>query len=357
MKKITFLVLSVDITGGVERVVSTIVNDLAKTYEISILSFYGNHDPFFPLDNNINVEYLYNQKYKMSHAIFNTTLKIRQFLVRNKIEKLIVVDIGLIPQAIFATLGLGIKTIFWNHGNYIPYGVNKIPCRVKLARWMAKKFCSNIVTLTERDKQEWDKKKYRANVNVILNPSNYSIYDGEPEHNNRIILALGRMTFQKGFDLLLDAWKNVKEKKGWKLYIVGDGEDKTRLLEMVNHFGLQDTVCFFPFSENVSEFYRKASFYCLSSRFEGLPLVLIEAISFGLPIISFDCYTGPSEIIKNSGILCEPENSNSLAESIINFISMEESKYKSYVAGAKLDADRFKLENIIQKWKDIIEEK
>ena len=86
---------------------------------------------------------------------------------------------------------------------------------------------------------------------------------------------------------------------GWKIIIVGTGEDEVSLKEMAVNYGVSDSIIFAGQQKNMDPFYRQASFFCMSSRFEGLPMVLLEAISYGLPIVSYDCDTGPSEIIQN----------------------------------------------------------
>ncbi|EQA04542.1 glycosyltransferase family 4 protein [Glaesserella parasuis] len=358
MKNIAFLVLSLDVAGGVERVVTTITNSIVSlnTSNIFVLNFYGNSQPFFHLDKRIKFTYLYDKKSRMSDNFVDSISKIRVFLKENNIEELVVVDIGLTIQANLACFGLNINKIFWNHGNYLPYNNERIPFRIKLARCLVKTYFSHIITLTERDKSEWIKfYSGRAKVSVVLNPSSYDITNVNPDIGNKVILSIGRMEYQKGFDLLIESWAKIKDKKGWKLHIVGDGKEKDKLSFLIKKYNLDDSIVIYPFSSNVSDLYRSSSVYCMSSRFEGLPLVLIEAISFGLPVVSFDCYMGPAEIIKNSGILCEPENIESLSKALSYFLSISEDEYNLFSKNAQKDAERFCLSKIINDWKNILD--
>src|SRR5690606_30927743 len=119
---------------------------------------------------------------------------------------------------------------------------------------------------------------------------------------SKSIIAIGRYTFQKGFDKLIEIWNQfVKEYRipsGWKLQIIGQGEDQELLERLIKKYELKNVELVGPTS-NIGLYYSEASFLVMTSRFEGLPMTLIEAQSYGLPIISFDCLTGPSEVLNN----------------------------------------------------------
>ena len=216
------------------------------------------------------------------------------------------------------------------------------------------------MTLTEADKQIWEKKTIgKAEIIAISNPSPYAISDHIPSQMNKTVLAVGRLTYQKGFDLLIQAWKLVKNEphfSEWKLNIVGDGEDKANLMKSIDVFNLGNSVTLFPFSYNINEFYLEASLYCMSSRFEGLPMVLIESQSFGLPIVSFNCDTGPSEILDHnkSGFLCKPEDVSDLALKLKALMSLSEQEYNGMVSYAKKSVSKFALDKIADKWEEIV---
>ena len=137
-------------------------------------------------------------------------------------------------------------------------------------------------------------------------------------------------------------------------YIIGSGEDKEKLLNQKENLKLK-RVTFIENTKNIKEYYEKASIYLMTSRFEGLPMTLIEAQSFGLPIISYDIKTGPKDIVNNGedGYLIENDNQN---EFVNKFLELSQDREKIYKFSQKAyeNSKRFKLDNIIKKWKEIL---
>ena len=161
------------------------------------------------------------------------------------------------------------------------------------------------------------------------------------------------MCEQKGFDLLLEAWHRLEnEKQDWHLKIVGDGPDKAKLESMIDTYNLHESVTLIPFQKNVIPLYQSASYYCLSSRFEGLPMVLLEAQACGLPCIAFDCDTGPSEIIKNriNGYLVARENSIELSNALNQAINISANEYLDLVSNSQNRIRLFSSTNILNLW-------
>ncbi len=159
----------------------------------------------------------------------------------------------------------------------------------------------------------------------IANPVPYENIENIPSLEYKTILTVGRLTHVKGFDLLITAWSKIaRQVPGWKVVIVGSGEDELMLKQMAKDLHVEDSIVFAGQQKNMDTFYRQASFFCMSSRFEGLPMVLLEAQSYGLPIVAFDCDTGPAEFVLNNqnGYLCENGNIESFAEGMLNLINL-----------------------------------
>ena len=154
--------------------------------------------------------------------------------------------------------------------------------------------------------------------------------------------------------MLLDAWEIVEKSCDFKLIIVGDGEEKESLKKKASDLNLKN-VEFLGVTNDVQKFYKKSSIYVSSSRFEGLPMCMIEAQSFGLPIVSFKCKTGPSEIIEDtiSGYLVENGDYKMLAEKLLLLINDRE-LLKKMSFEARNQSYRFNINSIINKWEDII---
>lgn len=358
MKTICFFCGNLNNAGGTERVSTSVANALVeKGYNVLMLNLWEGDKPFFDLASNIKNTQLYPNRVSFSKQYLQTVFKLRNFLKDNKVNTLIVVESMLSLFSLPARIGLNINHITWEHFNY---NVTLGQGGRALSRHLSRLFSNKIVTLTEADKKIWEKKTFgNAEIIAIANPSPYPISQHLPSQANKTVLAVGRLTYQKGFDLLIQAWKLVKNKphfSEWKLNIVGDGEERQDLDDKIEQYGLESTVRLFPFSNNINKFYLEASLYCMSSRFEGLPMVLIEAQSFGLPIASFDCDTGPSEIVEHnkSGLLCKKENIQDLAENLQNLMKLSEDEYNNMVLAAKESVKKFSLARIIEKWEEII---
>lgn len=205
-----------------------------------------------------------------------------------------------------------------------------------------------FIVLTTRDKEQWGDLK---NMEVIPNfISRYPTTASDLNHKR--IISVGRYSYQKGFDMLLKAWSMVQDKlSDWELVIFGGG-DKTVYEDMVNSLNLERATLNPP-TADIGKEYLESSMYVMSSRFEGLPLVLLEAMSYGLPVISFDCPCGPSDIIKPEfGVLVENGDVEQLAASIIQAASAPD-WLKSAGVNARSNSLRFLKPEIMSKWESL----
>ncbi|MBF0784791.1 glycosyltransferase family 4 protein [Muribacter muris] len=359
MKKVCFFGGNLNNSGGTERVSTSIANGLVEQgYDVIMLNLYEGLEPFFELHSNIQNYQLYSGKISGAKHYISTIRKLRTFIKHHGIETLIVVESMLSLFSLPSIIGLQVKHITWEHFNY---NVDLGKKARRFSRHLSRLLSDNIVTLTEKDKQIWQKNTFgKAEIIAIPNPSPYPISDHTPSLDNKVVLAIGRLTYQKGFDLLLQAWAIVKQNeiaRDWTLQILGEGEDKPLLNSLIQELNLGQSVVIYPFSNQVSSYYQKASIFCMSSRFEGLGMVILEAQCFGLPCISFDCEIGPSEIIKHnqSGYLCEPENINSLADQLITLMSLNNSDYLKMSNESKKNiAQKFNTYSIIEQWNLIL---
>lgn len=352
MKKICFLIGNINHSGGTERVTTLIANELSKSnYQVTILSLWDGDQPFFSLEDGIDFFSLFPQQISMRKFFFPAVLKIRQFCIDHQIDTLVVVDSISCVFTVPALLGLNINHVCWEHFNL---KVNLGSRFRDLGRWMAAKWCDKIITLTERDKEFWDKKFGLASVNKVIaiaNPSPFPLQDHVPSLEYKNILCVGRLTYQKGFDLLIPAWAKIADSLvDWKITIVGTGEDEEMLKQMAIDYNVDQSIDFVGQQKNMDQFYRAASFFCMSSRFEGLPMVLLEAQSYGLPIVAFDCDTGPAEVIENgkNGYLVKSEGIWDLSRAIVQEIESED--YKQQINIGKSLNSRFEMDRILIKW-------
>jgi glycosyltransferase involved in cell wall biosynthesis len=170
-----------------------------------------------------------------------------------------------------------------------------------------------------------------------------------------LVVSVGRLVHQKGFDILLRAFRKVRDVKTAKLMIVGDGEEREALMSLVQSLHLQGDVLFAGMRGNPFQFMRKAEVFCLASRYEGFGNVILEAMSLGVPVIVTDCPSGPSEITDNGryGILVSPEDPDAIAEALIRVLS--DKTLRASLSGLSLErANDFDLETSLNHWEKII---
>lgn len=355
MAKIVFFVNKLSETGGSERVATVLANQLAQIgHEVSFITWIGPKECFFDLHDSIRIYNLYDNQINIFKSYFPSLIRYKKILKKLKPDRVIDVCTAMSLLSIPATIFTKSKVITWEHFNT---SVNWNFFTARLSRFLSAQFSNKVVTLTEIDKKNYENKFYAKNAVTISNP--ITIVLGEEDKADlsaKKVLAIGRLTNQKGFDLLLHAWKIVCDiENEWTLTIVGDGELKEELMNLARSLNLEKKIIFEKPTNNVNKYYKSSSIYVMSSRFEGLPLVLIEAKSFGLPIISFDCKTGPREIVRSNvdGILVPPENIDLLSRALFDLIS-DRSKREEYSKKSLEDVSRFSLSSFVSKWQEII---
>lgn len=208
-----------------------------------------------------------------------------------------------------------------------------------------------FVVLTHEDKTFW---QTQHNITVIPN-ANLLKPVRPATLTNCNVIAVGRLSYQKGFDRLIAAWNIVhKTQPDWQLSIFGDGELKKELIEQITSFELEDTIKIFPPTLNIEEEYDKSSLFVLSSRYEGLPMVLLESLAHGLPIVAFTCKCGPRDIITDGidGLLIEEGNIPALAQGIIKLINDEKLR-KRLGEAAYLKSQSYSEEIVMKKWQEL----
>lgn len=339
--------------AGVERVGSMIANGLSDAgHEIIVASIGDCDNPFFAINKDIKIIPLADaSRTKLIH-IPNTIYKIRKLLKTESIDTVIAVDIKSIPYTLPATLGSKVKHIAWEHFNFDP---SEGMSSSVLARHLAARYCDSVVTLTQKDKAYWlNNTHHQSQIIAIANPCPFAVQEYSKE-NKKIVLAVGRLHKEKGFDLLLEAWLLVTTMMPeWTLNIVGEGEERSKLTEFIEVNQLNASVKLIGASNNVSHYYRQAEIFCLSSRAEGFGMVLTEALAFGLPIVSFDCGPGPAEILEDTdSILVPKDDINQFALALIDLMRNDDQREMIGLQG-KEKVGIYQPSKIIGEWLDLL---
>lgn len=381
-------------SGGMERVLTQKVNWLAAhtDYEITIITTeltpVGQSDVYFELDERVQVKALgidfnadYHKLLLFKYVGHARRLRAYKRALINYIR----------ANEIDLCISLGGKEVSF---------ISSLPCRTIVEFHFAKdhrqqlldashtgwfwhllgrirtwqlvrdvRSVGQIVVLTEKDKQDWQQAGY-ANVRCIYNPcaikyrvlsSEYRVLSSEYRvQSTKTLLAVGRLHEQKGFDMLLEAWNNVQRDnvqctKDWTLRIVGEGAQRAALEQQIMDLQLSNVVLAGRV-ENMVEEYAAASLFVLSSRYEGLPLALIEAMWCGLPCVSFDCPHGPAELLGGDrGWLVPAMDVEKLTQQLIYAMThMEEAKARAQRA-QEYAYEKYSEANIMPQWVQLIE--
>lgn len=370
--------------GGTVRTVLNTANHLVdRGYNIEIISlFKRQRKEFFYIDPRIKVTVLHdvttwNTKSKNIKARFGNFLLSKRTKLIHKEEEAIhffslMSDIKLytfiktIKNGILITTrpsfnlfaakyaNKGVILVGQEHLNFSIYPKKMQKSIMKFYPKM-----DYLLTLTDDDTDDY--RNIFRNSNLIVKKITNSIPDIEPikaSLKDKTIIAAGRLTEQKGFDLLIKSFSKVVEKHpDWKLKIFGIGSEKNNLLSLILKEDLYNNVFLMGATDNIQKELVRSSIYVLSSRFEGFGMVIVEAMQCGLPVVSFDCPKGPSEIIKSGvdGILVENGNIEMLASSI-NYLIENPNILLKMGKQALVNVDRYSTRNIGEKWESLFDD-
>lgn len=371
MKKIVILALHLGY-GGVENAVTTLANTLSTSYEVEILSVYRLYnEPVYSLDDKVKVSYVSNIKpnkkemlyylnkknYSMFFKGIGQSIKtayvkyIKTIFALRKVKADVIIttrDIHNLLASYFAPAS--IKKIAWEHNHH-----NNDKKYIKKIVNSCKKM-DNLV-LVSNELAEFYKGYLQDKVEFIPNcidePNNAV---SKLTENN--LIAIGRLSKEKGFDDLLKLYKKVSNKyPNWKLNIIGDGMQKDYLLDLAKELKLGDKVVFHGYQnkEYINSLLKESSIYVMTSHTECFPIVLLEAMSYGIPCLSYTSAQGANEIIKDevTGYLIENRDENKMIEKLTNLIEDEKLR-KKLGKNAKDESKNYSSDVILDKWSKII---
>lgn len=352
--KICFIIHDVTARAGSERAQVNLANALtARGESVSIWSCYRrNPSPGFHLFQNVEVRYgrQHPWPFYLDYPWLMCAFALHVF--RSRPQWIVCTDTNRLIVALLAAIVPGVRLAVWEHFA-LAHSITK--ARGRLSRRLACMLASRIVTLTERDTELYTKLFSPSGTvttipNIMTPPVLAQAERGEE------ILALGRLAPQKGFDLLMAAWASASQRlQGWNLHIVGDGPMRAQLAQQAHALGIEDRVRFSPFVDNPFPLYSQCGIFVLSSRFEGLPFVLIEAMSSGAACISFDCPNGPRELIRSgeNGLLVPAERVDALADAMVS-LGMNPGLRRRLGVAARGVAKNFSEPRVAAQWHEVL---
>lgn len=342
--------------GGAERVMSTLMNRfVGQGHQVRVVYTESLEPPVYSLAPQIEQVYMQSRCPMKSKSIVAKIFRriwkysaIRKQAKKYKPDFVISFLKAQNNDVLAALLGTGYPVIIGDHTNVD----RKYPWQTSLLSNILYPYASGITMLTMRDYEKW-KNKYR-HVYYVPNPC-----DIKQKHigaeRRKIVLGVGRVNqwHIKGFDSLIKAWHQVHEKHpDWKCQIAG-AYSESSLLAIQKEVGIKafEDVEFIGFRSDIHDYMESCEIFCLSSRIEGMPMVLLEALNLGCACVAFDCVTGPAEMIDEgkTGLLAKNQDVDNLAAKLEQVISDEELR-KAFHENAPMSVDRFSTENVLNAW-------
>lgn len=356
-KKIAFVIGALS-SGGAERVISTLSNELVRNYDILIITF-RKKQPFYFLDKRVKVIACQDIT-KIPSSIFHSMkLNFQLTMIVSKIMKKENVDlaIGFITSAnviaVIASKINGIPSIISERNNPLQ---NNVPKLWLILRRFVYPMANRLVLQTMGVKKIYEKKIEPNKLVILPNPisSQLSKLRDSNVNKEKIILTVGRLIDNKCHDILINAFHEMTL-EDWNLVIIGDGNKKQELNTLIEKYNLSKKIKIISKVKSIDQYYNKASIFVFISRAEGFPNALLEAMHFGLPVISTDCDFGPSDLIKNghNGFLIKVNNKEDLKLRLTTLIN-DTRLQKQFSVTAKKTADDYVSEKVVSQWENLI---
>lgn len=353
-KPIYFFTTDITIKAGIERITINLANFFVQNnIPVSIVSnFMTNNTPAYDYDERINFVYLTKEPFASG---IGSKKRLKQFLRnRNRVKKYFsnvkdsIIIIQAFPNSFIYLIACGKKNknIVYTVEHVEYYYYKKL---IRILRYFVYKIYNNVVVLTETDKKCYEKLK----IHVSLIPNGIKLPAVvEQKQRNNTVCSIGRLDPQKRFDSLMRAFANIAPKyPDWNLEIYGQGSIRNKLEQVIVDLKLSDRIILKGITNDVNSVLQEDSIFVVSSEYEGFSIVLIEAMANGIACVSYDCPTGPGEIITDvvDGILVENQNETKLAENIEKLIINQELR-KELGNNAMKSVQKYSIENVGKKW-------
>ena len=365
--KIIYCIAGTCHSGGMERVLANKANYLTgHGYEVVIVTTdQRGLPPFFPLDGQIRcidlgINYEENNGKPFANKLLHYPLK--QYRHKKRLAAILEQEKPDVTISMFCNYAGFITRINDVSKKVLEIHFSKFK-RLQYNRkglwrladlWRSRQDEKTVrrfdkfVVLTEEDKGYWGN---LPNITVIPNANTFATSQAAALENKKVI-AIGRYTYQKGFERLIEAWNILSPGfPGWKLDIIGNGEERDKLQDLIHAYHLDGQVTLVSPTKSIDKVYLDASLLAMSSRYEGLPMVLLEAQAFGLPIVSFACKCGPKDIVANgeTGFLVEENDIEGLARQLVK-VMKDKNLRKQMGRKAKEASLRYAEDAVMAKW-------
>lgn len=357
--RVALIITSLD-GGGAQRVVSTMANYWsAKDWNVTVVTFDdGRVGPAYRLRESVLHRPLGvardsgGRRAAPMNGVRRVMALRREIKVQTPDVVVSFIDVTNVVT-VLAAVGLGVPVVV---SERIDPSRHRIGLFWRVLRPWCYRWAAGVVTQTT-DALRFFSHGVRRRGRVIPNPVP-AVGDGDPGvgSRNATIVGMGRLSRQKGFDLLLRAVAAIAgTQASWSLVIWGEGECRGELESLRDELGLRGRVSLPGWTAEPLEELRRSGIFVLSSRYEGFPNVLCEAMACGLPVVSFDCPSGPREIIRDGvdGILVPAEDCEALARALRRLLEDESERSRLGTRAIEV-ADRFGVHGVMSMWEDML---
>ncbi|MGV0947257.1 glycosyltransferase family 4 protein [Empedobacter falsenii] len=350
--RIVFVINDITLSAGTERAVINLAGSFVENnYRVKIISTYSSDGvPFFDYDKRIEIVHLGINTNQSLVGKIKFYYKASALIEKNVENGDVLIGTNHAVNSIFPRVNKR-KKIISIGCEHMDYWAATKP--TQLIRKLMYPKLDAVVVLTNDDKIQYNKEIPTAKCFVI--PNQYSFLPEETaKYESKTVIAIGRLERQKGFDILLDDLHIlIKNKPDWNFKIIGNGSMKDLLQTKITEYGLSN-VEILPPTKNVKDEFLNSSIYLMTSRNEGLPMVLLEAKACGLPIVSYNCPTGPKDLIwENDGFLIALGDKTSMIQSLERLMNDVDLR-KSMGLNARHNVQKFSPKSILDSWEALL---
>lgn len=366
--RILYITDQIYLPGGAEKILIQKLNYWADVLGADVLLLTTSQDgrpPFFALSpkvahKNLSVKGTTLSSYlnpSRTLDFFSDVKKVKSAIRAFNPDAVFLISLGFI-RYILPWAAKGYATFNEYHTSYYGFrlGYQNAPWTVKmkkllaapLRRWVENRY-TGIVFLNQTEYDHYDRK------NGLIIPN---FFDPSAQHplvdRKKQVISLGRLSYQKGYDLLLKAWALLEaDFPDWNLAVFGHGENREELEKQIGELGLLNARIN-PATDEVPQKLAESSIYVMSSRFETFPMVLLEALSAGVPVVSFDCISGPRSILtQTDSLLAPPGDVNALADQLRRLMGNDLLRLELGANGQE-NVRRFSPAKVMAMWVELV---